>query len=101
MTPDDPIKEQKTIGVLGDFQLPCLATGEKGSAIVNQLKTTSRQRPITWITNTFINGLVSGKFYRFKPPYLMGKSMVSGVDFPLNQSIEFNNRGQSAQWSGM
>ena len=38
MTPDDPIKEQKTIGVLGDFQLPCLATGEKGSAIVNQLK---------------------------------------------------------------
>ena len=35
----------------------------------------------------YVNGLVSGKIYR-KAPYLMGKSMVSGFDFPLNQSIE-------------
>ena len=29
-----------------------------------------------------------GKFTGLSPIYFMGKSMVSGVDFPLNQSIE-------------
>ena len=32
------------------------------------------------------NGLVKGKIYR-KTPYFMGKSVVSGEDFPFNQSI--------------
>ena len=35
-------------------------------------------------------GLVYGTIYR-KPPYLMVNTMVSGVDFPLNQSIECSN----------
>ena len=34
-----------------------------------------------------LNGLVCGKIYG-KTLFLMGKSMVSGVNFPLNQSIE-------------
>jgi|OrbCmetagenome_4_1107370.scaffolds.fasta_scaffold520191_1 hypothetical protein len=34
-----------------------------------------------------VTELDDGKIYR-KPLYLMVKTMVSGVDFPLNQSID-------------
>jgi len=39
-----------------------------------------------------VNGLVSGKIVR-KTRYFMGKSMVSGFGFPLNQSIEHKDYG--------
>ena len=41
-----------------------------------------REAHVQWI------GFV-GEKYR-KAPYFMGKSMVSGDDFPLNQSIEMD-----------
>ena len=82
ITPDDPIKEQKTIGVLGDFQLPCLATGEKGSAIVNQLKHHQPSTPHNMDNQHIHQWIGFRENLQVKAPYLMGKSMVSGVDFP-------------------